>query len=143
MRFWDSSAIVPLCIEEPKSWVVRDLISEDMRIAAWWGSIIECYSAFARLRRENIINYEEESQCRDILSVLSETWIEIWPSSEIKIISGRILLAHDLRAADALQLSAAILWANKSVNGHEFICFDARLRAAAIKEGFRTLPDKL
>lgn len=55
MMFWDSSAIIPLCIEEPQTDIVRNIIRKDGAIVVWWGSLIECYSAFARLRRESYL----------------------------------------------------------------------------------------
>jgi hypothetical protein len=48
-----------------------------------------------------------------------------------------------LRAADSLQLAAAIVWADKKPKGHHFVCCDNRLREAAKKEGFSVLPKTL
>ena len=53
------------------------------------------------------------------------------------------LLLHPLRAADAMQLAAAIVWANGQATGHEFVCLDHRLREAAQREGFTVLPKQL
>jgi uncharacterized protein len=143
MKFWDSSAIVPLCIDEPNSDIAVKILSEDIAMAVWWGSFIECYSSFARIRRDGILSLEEEGQVRRTLSVLSLAWIEIEPSEDIKNIAARLLLNHPLRAADTLQLAAAIVWADKSVNDHPFVCLDAKLREAAIREGFLVLPKKI
>lgn len=136
MMFWDASAIIPLCIDEPQTKIVKNIIKEDNSMIAWWGGIIECYSAFARLRREGLINSEDEDQIRSLLLMLSTSWIEIEPSEEIRKIASRLLLLHPLRAADSLQLAAALIWADKIPKGHHFVCLDNRLRTAARREGF-------
>ena len=41
-----------------------------------------------------------------------------------------------LRAADALQLAAALVWAKQLPRKRLFVCFDGRLAEAAGKEGF-------
>jgi hypothetical protein len=140
MRFWDASAIIPLCINEENSRTVRGLVSEDGGMVAWWGSSIECFSALARLRREGLINTAEEDMARNIIEILRASWTEILPGEEIRSIAGRLLLNHPLKAADSLQLAAAIIWAEKSPSLHPFVCFDNRLREAARKEGFMPLP---
>lgn len=52
----------------------------------------------------------------------------------------RLLGLHPLRAADALQLAAALVWADRRPRGHPFVCLDAGLREAAHAEGFSVLP---
>lgn len=143
MMFWDSSAIIPLCIDEPKTKIIQHIIKEDGAIAVWWGSLIECYSAFARLRREDLLKPGEEDQIRHLLTILSHAWTEIEPSEDIRDIAGRLLMTHPLQAADSLQLSAALIWAGKKAKGHHFVCLDLRLRDAARKEGFTLLPSEL
>ncbi|MDP2277716.1 MAG: type II toxin-antitoxin system VapC family toxin [Nitrospirota bacterium] len=143
MKFWDASAIIPLCIDEPQTKILQDIAKKDNAIVVWWGSLVECYSAFARLRRDGALKFEEEEQLRGILASLSDTWTEIEPSEDIRDITGRLLLNHPLRAADSLQLAAAIVWADKKPRGHHFVCLDFRLREAARKEGFSALPAKV
>lgn len=143
MKFWDASAIIPLCIDEPRTELVRDILKKDASIVVWWGSLIECYSAFARLRRDGLLIYEEEEQVRDILASLSDVWTEIEPAEDIRDIAIRLLRNHPLRAADSLQLAAAIVWANSRPKGHHFVCFDSRLRESARKEGFSLLPARI
>lgn len=118
----------------------REIIANDSHIVAWWGSSIECFSAVARLSREGQLNEEEEDQVVRLLSILSETWTEIKPGEEIRSQSKRLLRLHPLRAADSLQLAAAIMWADMSPKGQSFVSFDGRLRDAARKEGFRLMP---
>jgi hypothetical protein len=49
----------------------------------------------------------------------------------------RLLKVHPLRAADSLQLAAAILAADHEPDRLELVCLDEKLGQAAIKEGFR------
>ncbi len=140
MMFWDASAMVPLCLEEPKTSILRGLVENDAAIVAWWGSLLECFSAFARLRRDNILKPTDEDRLRKRLEMLSDVWTEIQPGKMVQEIAARLLLSHPLSAADSLQLAAAILWAEKHPRGQSFVCLDNRLRMAARKEGFTLLP---
>jgi hypothetical protein len=49
---------------------------------------------------------------------------------------------HPVRAADALQLGAALLWRGEPGRAAEFVCLDERLRDAASREGFALKPDE-
>ena len=64
MKFWDASAIIPLCVEEPWTPFLTQLLADDMPLIVWWGSVVECWSAFARLRREGIFDPRDEEQAR-------------------------------------------------------------------------------
>ena len=143
MKFWDASAIVPLCIDEAQTETARSIAKNDGALVAWWGSIVESYSALARLRRDKILSSENEAEALAVLSVLADAWTEIEPSDDIREITRRLLQNYPLRAADSLQLAAAVVWSGKTPKGHHFVCLDARLREAAVKEGFTVLPLKL
>ncbi len=143
MIFWDASAIIPVCIEEPRTKFVKDILKKDDCMVVWWGSLVECYSAYARLRRDGFLNSNEEDQIRRLFAVLLDTWTEIEPSEDVRLTAGRLLLLHPLRAADSLQLAAALIWAGKAPMNHNFMCFDSRLREAARNEGFSLLPNEI
>jgi hypothetical protein len=143
MKFWDASAIVPLCIDEAHTETVRGIAKHDGALVAWWGSLVEAYSAFARLRRDNVLSSEDETEALAVLSVLADAWTEIEPSDDLREITRRLLQNYPLQAADSLQLAAAVAWSGKTPKGHHFVCLDARLREAAVKEGFTLLPGKL
>lgn len=80
MRFWDSSAIIPLCIEEPHSETMRLLTHDDGELVFWWGTPVECSSSFARLRREDVISANDEQQVRRLVDQLAQCGTEIAPS---------------------------------------------------------------
>jgi hypothetical protein len=143
MRFWDASAILPLFMEEPQSETMRNFLKEDDEIVAWWGTPVECQSSFARLRREGVISTQEEDQLRMMLAKLSASWTEIQPANEVRLTAGQLLLRHPLRAADSLQLAAALLWSDSAPQDQVFVCLDSRLHAAARVEGFTMLPSSL
>lgn len=138
MKFWDASALVPLCIMEANSAVVKAILSEDPHIAAWWGSPVECWSAFARLRREGVTDLSGEEAARALLSAYQRAWNGILPGEEVRQQAGRLLRLHPLRAPAALQLAAAITWAGGA--GGVMVLFDHRLREAARLEGLAVLP---
>ena len=140
MKFWDASAILPLCVTEVHTLTLRKLTEEDSALVAWWGTPLECYSAMARLRRDGFLSSAGEEEARRVLSLLAGEWTEIAPSHDVREEAGRLLYFHPLRAADALQLAAALLWARKNPRGEGFICLDSRLREAARREGFTLLP---
>jgi hypothetical protein len=52
----------------------------------------------------------------------------------------RLLRNHPLRAADALQLAAALIASEETPQTLEFICLDDRLALAARREGFTVIP---
>jgi uncharacterized protein len=136
MRFWDSSAIIPLLIDETTSHDVRQLHDADPEMAVWWGTQVECASGFCRLRREGVIDVAEESEMLRSLDDLSHTWNEILPADAIRSNALRLLRVHPLRAGDALQLAAA-LECRRGSGAEDFVSFDERLADAARLEGFR------
>jgi predicted nucleic acid-binding protein len=140
VRFWDTSAIVPLCVTEPATRSVRPLIDSDSGLVVWWGSRTECVSALARRRREGRLTLASERSASDLLGMLADAWSEIQPGETVRSRAERLLGVHALRAADAFQLAAALLWSQGETRGHEVVSFDERLREAAAREGFTVLP---
>ena len=139
MRFWDTSALVPLLLTQEASPAVESLVRQDPHMAAWWGTPLECASAAARLRREGEITPQEESRVLVLLGALQSAWLEVLPSEEVRAEARRLLRVHPLRAADALQLAAALTWSAEPVEA-ELVTFDERLALAARLEGFTVLP---
>ncbi len=137
MRFWDSSALVPLCLEQPLTVPARQLLDADSGLVVWWGSLIECASAIARLHREGHLTDKQEVAARELLGFLRASWFEMQAGEAVREQALRLLRVHPLRAADALQLAAALEWAGSPAKG-AFVTFDERLGAAARREGFTT-----
>jgi predicted nucleic acid-binding protein len=139
VRFWDTSALVPLLLDQEATAEVRALLSEDPEMAAWWGTVPECVSAVTRLRREDRLSVDEEEQVLELVGWLRESWLEVLPSDEVRDLSVRLLRVHPLPAADALQLAAARVWRGSTGRAELATC-DERLALAARVEGFRVLP---
>ena len=141
MRFWDTSALVPLLMDQESTPEVRELLSEDPEMAAWWGTPIECASAIARLRREERLTVDQEQDLLELVRILRESWLEVLPSEEVLALTFRLLRVHSLRAADAMQLAAATVWRGSTPRA-ELVTYDERLALAARLEGFRVLPGR-
>lgn len=141
MRFWDTSAIVPLCVHEPNSTVVQDLLVTDSSLVVWWGTRVECISALMRVVRTGGMTNPDERAARSVLRMLAQAWTEMQPSEALRNTAERLLAVHPLRTADALQLAAAIQWCRGNTTDQGLVAFDQRLRDAAYKEGFTVLPE--
>lgn len=138
MRFWDASALVPLCIEEPATDVARGLLEGRSPMVAWLLSATEIHSALCRKYREGEIAEGDLFAARTRRDRLLESLIIVRDITEAMRRADRLLLVHPLRAADALQLGAALLACDDDSSPHQLITFDHRLAAAARKEGFTT-----
>jgi len=136
VRFWDSSALVPLVLQQPRTNEARKLLDADDEIVVWWGSAVECASAIARLHREDLLSASAERDARSLLDALGKSWYEVQPGDLVREQALRLLRVHPLRAADALQLAAALEWAGAPPDG-DLVTFDDRLREAALREGLR------
>jgi len=140
VRFWDTSAIIPLTVIEPSTAVVRSILDSDTSMAVWWATRVECSSALARLLREGEGSKNTVRDARRVIAALVKEWTEVLPTEALRKRAERSLAVHSLRAADALQLAAAMVWARDDPGGHAFVCLDDQLRDAANREGFQLLP---
>ena len=136
MRFWDSSALVPLVVRQVASGRMRSLYRTDSTVVAWWGTSIECASAVSRLDREGLLRHRSAAAARARLDRFAATWHEVEPSDLLRESARRLLRLHDLRAADSLQLAAALAACEGRPATLAFVCLDERLASAAEREGF-------
>ena len=137
--FCDSSALVPLFSGQSGSADSRPLLNRKS-VAVWWGTVVEITSGLARLAREGTIDGPRMAKACARVRALREQWIEVQPSERVRQIALLLLERHALTAADALQLAAALVWANERPQSRSFVCLDARLSDAARKEGFEVAP---
>lgn len=136
MRFWDSSAIVPLLLDEERSQSVSVEYRRDPEMVAWWGTLIECSSAIARRERDGLNDGRTTTAAIERLDVLAAAWLEMQPSAPIRRTAIRLIRVHPLRAGDALQLAAALTAGEGDPSSLAFVTLDDRLAQAAAKEGF-------
>lgn len=136
MKFWDASAIVPLLMTETTTKTVQVLAEKDPTMLVWWATEVECASAIARLERDGALDDAAMTQAFDRLKLLAHSWHEVDPSDPVREAAVRFLRVHPLRTADALQLAAAFVAAERRPSSLEVVTLDDRLAAAARKEGF-------
>ncbi len=139
MRFWDTSALIPLLVDEPARERLIAMLEEDGDVLAWWGTPVEIASALARREREQLLTTDQVMAALGAARALAESWYEIVPSDAVRRAAERLLRTHPLRAADALQLAAALVAADHDPASLEMVCLDERLRLAARREGFSVL----
>ena len=138
MKFWDSSAVVPLLVPEVTSGSTLKLYDIDPVMVAWWATEIECTSAIARRQRFDQLQEDVAAEAFVRLSALQAGWHEVEPGEGVRESAKRLLRVHDLRSADALQLAAAIFVAEARPSTLEIVSLDDHLLAAARREGFST-----
>jgi predicted nucleic acid-binding protein len=112
------------------------LLEQDPVAVTWWGTPIECLSALLRLVREGRLTVDELTDAERRLRELRDGWSEVLPSETCRRTAERMLRVHALRAADALQLAAAMVASDGEPTQLDLVCLDRRLAGAARKEGF-------
>jgi predicted nucleic acid-binding protein len=139
MRFWDSSALVPLVVEEARSRACRTLWRSDRAILVWTLSHTEIVSALHRLAREGMLERRELPGALRRLDRLARVWAEVDALEPVRERAERALAVHALAAADALQLGAALVATRDRPKRKALVTADERLQAAAQAEGFDVL----
>lgn len=135
--------MLPLFSEEAFSGVVEEFLREDDEIVAWWGTWVECSVAISRLRRENRVGDRGEEEARAALDRLANNRVERRPTDDTRLLAMLISKYHPPKAADALQIAAALRRCGGDTGGTGFVCLHDRLRKAAQDEGFDVLPDTM
>jgi hypothetical protein len=109
-------------------------------MVVWRGTPLEARSAFARLVRNGQLTPEERTAAARLLRQLRTTWDEILPTEQVRSLAEDLPDSHGLRAADAAQLAAALVWCRERPKQRPMVCFDERLRTAAAAVGFAVRP---
>ena len=133
--FWDASALVPLCVGQ--SITARAVaLYRSYDAVVWWGTPVEIASALARLVRMKQLDSTEWTKARKLAKVLADSWSVIQPSDALRAKAMQLVDRYDLRAADSLQLAAALEWCEGAPHGRVFLTSDKKLREAALLTGF-------
>ncbi len=140
MRFWDSSALVPLVMDEPTSELATGWLREDDALIVWAFTEVEIVSALERRVREGALEPGQALAAGDLAEELIAAAYVVTASEAVKAHAKRLLRTHPLRAADSLQLAAALVWTEGAPAGAVVHTLDARLGLAARREGFRVVP---
>jgi hypothetical protein len=133
--FWDTSALVPICVQQAPSKKVRQFLQSSLPVV-WWGTPVEIHSAIARMYRDRVIDAAEKDGAAARAAIIAQNWKEILPADPLRELARDLLDSYPLRAADSLQLAAALTWCRKHPRGKTFVCGDQRLLQAASSAGF-------
>jgi predicted nucleic acid-binding protein len=100
---------------------------------------VEVISAIARRRREQPERTVLWQRAIRDFQEAAPTWTEIFDAEAARFHAERIVVDYPLRAADALQLGAALVAADGDPQSLELVTLDRRLAEAARREGFPVL----
>jgi predicted nucleic acid-binding protein len=133
--FCDASALVPLCVHETTSPAAYAQLRMFLPVV-WWGTLVEIHRAIRRAHLTGKLNDREMAKALFRLDLLSRGWREILPGDAVRDSARQLLDGHDLRAADSLQLAAALVWCQQRSTRKSFLSSDRRLLQAARDRGF-------
>jgi hypothetical protein len=139
VRFWDTSALLPLFVAEKETARTRSWLRRDPVVVVWTLTRVEVLSALARREREEPSSARALIRARTRVLAAWEEWSEIVALEPVRRQAERLVSVHPLRAPDALQLGAALVATDLDPGGLELVTFDERLATAALKEGFSVL----
>ena len=139
VAFWDSSALVPLCLQQPNSAHARALAGQFDQVV-WWATRVEVSSAISRLHRLGTLKTNARQEAILRLQDLVLQWDEVPQNGAIRDQAATLLDLYPLRAADSLQLAAALVWCRNRPAGRTFLSADTRLCEAATQAGLHRPP---
>jgi hypothetical protein len=132
--------LLPPIFRQVASERVSHILREDGDVAVWWGTWAEYAVAVSRLKREKGFGDETEVDARARLDQLAEDWYEVEPPEVLRLPAMIVYRDHPLKAANCLQLAAALRWCEGSTENAGFVCQDNRLRRAARDKGLVVPP---
>ena len=134
--FFDTSAIVPLCVAQPSSRKARQVYRSFTRHVVAWTASIEAAGGIYRAVRVGGLSESNAKRALGRLAQFEKRWTEIIASDRVRHAAITVLSIHDLRAGDAVQLASALVWCNNKPRHRSFVCFDQNLVVAARSVGF-------
>jgi predicted nucleic acid-binding protein len=105
-------------------------------MVVWWATPVEIASALRRLVRMKQLTPDDWVTSRRLAQDLAESWQVVQPSNALRSNAMQLVDRYDLKAADAMQLAAALYWCEDSPRGEIFLTADQKLREAAVLTGF-------
>ena len=136
--FWDASALVAVCVPLQGAPEAR-LLLHQYKPVVWWGTSVEIWSAVIRLVREGVLTERQQQNAADRLSALRSSWREVQPTIRVRELAESHLTRYKLRAADSLQLAAALDWCSERPKHRYFFSRDRSLADAARQAGFMVI----
>jgi predicted nucleic acid-binding protein len=140
VRFWDASAVIPLIVNESETEYCLKALAEDEEVLVWCQTWVEATSALCRRFREGVLPEHDLRAAKARLTSVLRGAYEVRAIDAVRKRACRLLEVHPLRAADASQLGAGLVACRDEPERLPLMCFDERLRAAALREGFVVNP---
>jgi predicted nucleic acid-binding protein len=133
--FWDSSALIPLCVLQPQTARALELYDRYC-VVAWWATHVEIISGLTRLERMGQISHDRFLLGKQYARNLVRGWVSVGSPAHLVVDACSLLELYPLRAADAMLLAAALESCEHRPSGNCFITADRRLAEAAHGSGF-------
>jgi predicted nucleic acid-binding protein len=114
-------------------------MNSDPIVAVWALTRAELMSAIERRRRDDLDLAARFSAARADVMKRWSIWTEITMIEAVREHAERVVTTRPLRAADALQLGAALVAAGGSPATLQFVTLDRRLAATLSAKDFRSL----
>lgn len=141
MNFWDTSAVIALIVQEKATETIRaEFAASHDAPVLWTLTSVEAHSAVARRERGKSLTAVQARKVRQKIGEFVAGAFVVVDFEAVKESATRLLKIHELRAADACQLGAALVSVEHRPTAHRFVCLDQRLRRAAEIEGFIVTP---
>ena len=134
MRYFDASALVKRYLLEKGSAEVRRLLSSDTPATSRL-SQVEVASALVRRAREGAYPVADRDRALAALDKDFSAILVVELTMQIAEQARALLLRHELRAGDAIQLASGLFLQEQLGERIPFIAFDSRLGEAARREG--------
>jgi len=132
--YFDASALVKRYVREPHSNAIARLLSAGTPVTSRL-SEPEIASALARRHREGALTEEDRNRLVDAMRTDLASIYVVEISPEVSSLACRLLLRHNLRAGDSLQLASALFLSSRASLKIRFVGFDENLNEAARQEG--------
>ena len=139
MKFWDTSALAPLIVDEPSTPAIRRLLAQDAEVVVWMLTSVELLSVLGRLGRTAAGLDDLIPRLRSDATSLLRHVATVTDVDGVRRRAERLVGVHPLAAADAMQLGAALVACGDRPERLTFVTLDKTLGRSAQLEGFRVL----
>jgi predicted nucleic acid-binding protein len=138
--YLDTSALVKLYVEEEGSSMVRQWVDDADTVATSIIAFVEARAAFARRHREKRISSAAHARLVRDFAADWDRYLVLEATQPLMRLAGRLAATHALRAYDAIHLASSKILRENLAESVFFASSDARLAAAARKEGLEVMP---
>ena len=139
IAFWDTSAIIPLYCNQVVSPASRRIRRQFKQPVLWWGTYVEVHSGIGRLLREGFLTKKQSRKALEKWENLHSLALIVKPDDNVLRVAVSLTEKYALRALDAFQLAAALVWCKEKPTNRPFICADNRLGTAASDAEFEVV----